>query len=148
VKKLLTVFILVCFAFAANAQDSYKAKLGEYFQISGAYETFKVAIKSITKSVKNLKPEIPDEFLAELETEVSSSSLIDLVDLMVPIYKQHFTEAELDDIIKFYKSTVGQKLAAKTPVITQEAMDVGRQWGMKIGQKIVTRLQEKGYKID
>jgi hypothetical protein len=55
------------------------------------------------------------------------------------------SEADLKEIIKFYESSVGKKLAQKTPVITQESMQAGQQWGQVIAGKVMKKMQEKGY---
>lgn len=47
---------------------------------------------------------------------------------MAPVYEKHLTEADLNEVIKFYNSPVGKKLAGKTPAITQESMAAGQTW--------------------
>lgn len=39
-----------------------------------------------------------------------------------PLYDKYFTEAELKDLIAFYKSPTGRKLLHATPQLTQAAM--------------------------
>lgn len=43
------------------------------------------------------------------------------------MYAREFTEAELKQLLAFYKSPVGLKLLQKQPVITQMAMSIGQQ---------------------
>ena len=69
----------------------------------------------------------------------------ELADMLAPVYEKHMTENDLKKIIEFYQTPVGKKYAEKTPLITQESMQVGQQWGMRIGQKVMERLKEKGY---
>jgi hypothetical protein len=71
--------------------------------------------------------------------------MTDLVKMLVPVYKKHLTLADVEGLITFYKSPVGQKFAKKTPMITQESMQIGQQWGMVIGQKFADKMKEKGY---
>jgi hypothetical protein len=80
-----------------------------------------------------------------MENEMLKTSIDDLVTVMVPVYKAHLSEADLKEIIKFYESSVGKKLAQKTPVITQESMQAGQQWGQVIAGKVMKKMQEKGY---
>ena len=147
-KRLLAVLILVCVGISASAQDSYKAKVHEYLEASGSIEAFKIAIKAMIGNIKKMKTDVPSDFMTELEKEMLGTSLNDLVDLMEPIYKQHFSETELDEMIAFYKSPVGLKLSEKTPIIAQQSMQAGQVWGQKIGEKIVAKMKEKGYKLD
>ncbi|MFB6340434.1 DUF2059 domain-containing protein [Saccharicrinis sp. FJH62] len=55
------------------------------------------------------------------------------------------TLSDLEGIIGFYKSPVGKKYAQNTPAIMKESMEVGADWGSKLGVKIQSILQEKGY---
>ena len=48
-----------------------------------------------------------------------------LKDELIAIYVKEFTVAELREMVKFYKTPVGQKLAEKTPVLTSKGMQLG-----------------------
>ncbi len=45
----------------------------------------------------------------------------------IDIYVKEYTEAEINSLIKFYKSPLGQKLLSKTPEISKQAMAVGQK---------------------
>ena len=51
----------------------------------------------------------------------------------------------MEEMIKFYQTPVGQKYANSSPMIMQESMQIGQQWGMKLGQEFTKKLKEKGY---
>ena len=59
-----------------------------------------------------------------------------LVDLLVPIYKNHFTEQDLKEAIELYKTPIGKKISEKTPIIAQETMQASMQWGMELAEKM------------
>jgi hypothetical protein len=144
--KSLAVLILFCVSVsAAQAQDTYEKKVHQYLEATGAMKGFKVAMKGMMDAFKKSKSDIPSDVWDELEKEFLGTTLDDLVNLLAPIYKQHLSEADLDDVIKFYKSPVGMKMAEKTPIITQQSMQAGMEWGQKLGAKVAERLKEKGY---
>jgi hypothetical protein len=130
---------------AAQAQDAYEKKVHDYLEATGAMKGFKVAMKGMMDAFKKSKTEIPADVWDELEKEFLGTTLDDLVTLLAPIYKQHLTAADLDEVIKFYKSPIGMKMAEKTPIITQQSMQAGMEWGQKLGAKVAERLKEKGY---
>ncbi|MEM8901210.1 MAG: DUF2059 domain-containing protein [Bacteroidota bacterium] len=74
-----------------------------------------------------------------------ASSMDDLVDRFLPIYKNHLSLEELQGIIEFYKTPVGKKLIEKTPLIMQESMELGKAWGQEISETALRKLKEKGY---
>ena len=43
---------------------------------------------------------------------------------MIPIYQSHFSELDLNEIVAFYSSPVGQKVLREMPAISAEAMRV------------------------
>ena len=55
------------------------------------------------------------------------------------------TKEDLEEFIKFYQTPVGKKFAKNTPFIMQESMQIGQQWGMKIGENFKNKMKEKGY---
>lgn len=55
----------------------------------------------------------------------------EMVDAMVPIYQKHLTKDDLDGILAFYASAVGQKLQHEQPAMMQEAMQVGGEIGRR-----------------
>ena len=144
---LAIVALFMLFTFSAFAQNdkAYENKLSEMFEVSGSEETFKAAINQMLGMYKSQKTNIPAQVWNELENEFLKTSMTDLVKMLVPVYQKHLTQADLDDLIKFYNSPIGQKFAKKTPMITQESMQVGQQWGMLIGQKFTEKMKAKGY---
>jgi hypothetical protein len=80
-------------------------------------------------------PQVPaafwDAFLAHARRDMPQ-----LVDSLVPIYAAHFTRAELDQLVRFYESPIGRRLAEVQPLITQESMQAGQRWGARIGGEV------------
>ncbi|MBX2944360.1 MAG: DUF2059 domain-containing protein [Cyclobacteriaceae bacterium] len=144
-KIIIPVLLTLFFVTAATAQDSYTVLVKKYFEASGSAEAFKGAITSMMTNFKSMNNQVPDEFWKEMEKEMLSTSIDDLVKMMVPVYKAHLTEADLKDIVKFYETPSGKKLAQKTPVITQESMQAGQVWGQAVAAKVMKKMQEKGY---
>jgi hypothetical protein len=60
----------------------------------------------------------------------------EMLDLVAPLYAARFSVQELREMLAFFKTPVGAKLAAELPAISQESMRVGMAWGQKIGQEI------------
>ena len=63
---------------------------------------------------------------------------------MVPVYQRHFTAQDVSGLLKFYKSTLGQKVITEMPQTMAEGMKIGQQWGRQRGLEMVRQLQQKG----
>jgi uncharacterized protein len=68
----------------------------------------------------------------------------EVMKLMLPVYKRHFTAEEFDGLLKFYGSPTGQKMLAEMPMTMAESMQIGKQWGQQRGQQMVQELQQQG----
>lgn len=65
-----------------------------------------------------------------------------LVDIYTPIYRKYFTLSEIREMIAFYETPVGQKLATSLPAITQEGFAAGQQLGEEIAAEMIRELQQ------
>ena len=91
---------------------------------------------------KTMLPKVPPKFWDDFMKQASPDELIDLI---VPLYDKRLTHGEVKDVIKFYQTQAGKKLVSVLPELTAESMEVGKQWGMKLGMKVQQQLKEKGY---
>src|SRR5690349_1873728 len=124
--------------------SDYQTTLKKMFEVSGSQEAYKAAILQMFTMFKQ-NANVPQEVWADLEKEFMSTSMDELVKMLAPVYEKHLTQADLQKLIDFYRTPVGAKFAQKTPLIMQESMQVGQEWGMKIGQQFQEKLKAKGY---
>jgi hypothetical protein len=147
-KKListLSLFIIVTFVSFGQTHDDYKETLQKMLKISGSEESYHAAINQMFTMFKQQYSAVNEETWTSFEAEFKNTSINDLLELIVPVYQKHMTIEDLKELIKFYETPVGKKFALKTPLIVQESMQVGQQWGMKIGQDFAKKMKDKGY---
>lgn len=129
----------------AQPSPEYVATLKKYMEVSGAADIFKNLIPNIFAALKPQLPNVPADVWAQLEQECSDPQLFDkVVTAFAPIYEKLLTKEELEEIIKFYETPTGQKLAKAQPMIMDGTAQVMQQVQMPIMQKIQQTLQEKG----
>jgi uncharacterized protein len=146
-KKIISIltFSIVFFVFSFGQTDEdYTKTLKEMFKVSGTEESYQAVVKQMFGMFRQQSPNVDLNIWTELEKEFSKTSIDDLVKLQVPVYKKYLTQGDIEEMIKFYKTPVGQKYAKSTPLIMQESMQVGQQWGLKLGEEIAKKLKEKG----
>jgi len=66
-----------------------------------------------------------------------------MIERMTPIYAQTFSESELEAIVTFYESPVGQAVVEKTPSLAPKSAEVARQLMPDIQKEVTTRLCAK-----
>lgn len=142
-KKILAV--LICLAFISNAfsqTTSKEKKIKEMLELVGSG---KIGVQVAQQMLTNFQERftaVPAEFWDKMKANISAD---DLINLTVPVYAKYYTEEDLDQVIAFYKTPAGRKVIAVTPQIVQESMQLGREWGQKLGEKILSEMKASGY---
>lgn len=108
-------------------------------EMTGAGELGIQVLEQLLAQFQQSMPEVPASFWVEFKKDANANALVDLV---VPIYDRHFSQKEIQDVIRFYQTPSGRKLISKMPVITQESIQVGQKWGEQLGRRVIQRLQE------
>ena len=126
----------------STAPDEFSIALKEYLDLSGARNQFDIVIDQMIDLQRNSFPGVANEFWDEFSTEIHDRGFEEIVRLMEPIYREHFLQEELDALVAFYGSEIGQSIASKTSIVTQESMQIGAEWGATLAADIMQRLQE------
>ncbi len=66
-----------------------------------------------------------------------------LLAIIIPIYDQYYTGAEIKSLIQFYDSPTGKKMAAVLPKIMRESQAAGSKWGEKLGRDSMVEVLEE-----
>jgi len=147
-KKLVLLFSLILFTSTLSfSQESttYKQTLKKLMDVTGSQESYKAIINQMIATFKVQKPEVPEKIWNEFGDFFIKSATEDMLNLLLPVYQKHLTEDDLIAAIAFYDSSSGRKFAAKTPLIIKESMQLGQEWGRKLAEDFVKKLNEKGY---
>lgn len=109
-------------------------------------------VGQMTQALRHTRPDMPQRVLDVLADEVNAvigENLAGLKDLMIPLYHKHFTRSEIEEMIRFYSTGLGQKVIRVMPMLVSESMQAGQQWGQTLSplieQRIKARLKSEGY---
>lgn len=98
----------------------------------GAEQAFRERIPNPTPKQLEALNGMVDDMMADMPLD-------EMVEAMVPIYRRHLSKTDVDEVIRFYSSAVGQKLLREQPQMIQEGM----QAGMEIQQKRMDQMLAK-----
>ena len=141
---------------AAQATKVEKAQeLFRVFQADGITEQMmEAAFAQMNAMTRQANPELPNEATEIIQQEVLAAlkeAMPLLIEEVAKIYERVFTEEELDAILAFYKSPVGQSMIQKMPQMAGETMMLSQQWGMGLFEhlpgRVEQRLREEGYDL-
>jgi hypothetical protein len=151
-KLVVVVVCTVLFTFAtASAQQgrpvdpATAASVRRLLTLTGAARLSVTAMEAMIPAQRAANPQIPgafwDAFLAHARRDTTQ-----LINLLIPIYAAHLTRPELEELVRFYSSPLGRRLAAAQPAITQESILAGQTWGAAIGKQVADSLSAAGVK--
>ena len=107
-----------------------RSQLAQYFDgvakqaKLGAEQGFKSKVPNATPAQMTAVDEFAENLFKNMPVD-------EMVDAMVPIYQKHLTKEDMDGILAFYASPVGQKLQREQPAMMQEGMQVGGEIGRR-----------------
>lgn len=125
-KKIVFSIAFLLVAFAGSAQEADEAlreKTKNLIQITSGGQ-FDVVIKPLVDMV-------PEDQRAAFKSDIKAK-MDDLYNQLTNVYLESYSEEEIDAILAFYDTPVGQKMIAQTPHITQKSMEIGQTWGMQL----------------
>lgn len=111
----------------------------------------KLMEQMMTQMFEQLKPEImkivppgergqkiADAFAQKFQARFKTA---DLLELTIPIYDKYFSDEDIQGLIQFYQSPLGQRFVKVMPQTSAESASVGIRWGQKNFQEIWRELQ-------
>ncbi|HXM37461.1 MAG TPA: DUF2059 domain-containing protein [Gemmatimonadales bacterium] len=130
----------------STSPDAAKtATIRRFLELTGAAQLSVRAMEAMVPAQRAANPQIPaafwDAFMARAKRNVNQ-----LVDSLVPIYAAHFTQPQLEQLLRFYESPDGRHLIEVQPLITQASIEVGQRWGATIGRQVAESLTAGGGK--
>ncbi len=134
-KKALCFLFLIFIGIQSQAQEKtdLNQKAIELIKMTSGQQ-FDVMLDPIVKMV-------PEDNRKAFKAEVVAS-LESLYGQMAQIYTEEFTEAEIDQILAFYNTPVGQKMREITPELTRKGMEIGQQWGQELQPIMMKYMQQ------
>ncbi|GAB2570023.1 DUF2059 domain-containing protein [Dyella jejuensis] len=129
---------------SALAAQPSEAQVRELMQVMDVPAQFTVMNNQMAAMMSQQLPCVPASYW---QTYIDKTGVEQLTTAMIPAYQHHFSAEEVQGLIKFYKSPLGQKLVSQMPATMAEAAQSGQQWGRQRTADMFAALQ-KGGKLD
>lgn len=132
-KKLFVTAVFFFIAHFVVAQDAFKADVLKVIQQSGAAAPMQMAKEQIMENIPLTKRA---DFSKEFDATLPS-----LYEEIAKVYMETYTHDEIKEMLKFYDSPVGKKIASSMGAITKKSTIVGQEWGMQL-QSVMMKYME------
>lgn len=105
-------------------------------------------IEQLRKSPGAVNPKVVQIIPAEVDAFFADAMRGGLGDAMVPVFAQRFTNAEVQELLVFYRSPLGRKLAEEMPIVAGLTAGVAQRWTLEhwgeLSLRIETALKREG----
>lgn len=136
---VVIVISIGVYVYSARAQSQREQRVRTLLSLQGADRIASDVLDRIYELFKTC-PNLPNGFVDRFKQELRPT---DLIDRVVPVYARYFTSSELDDMIAFYQTPTGLKLAEVEPQIAKECMRIGESWGRDAAERAMNSLGPK-----
>lgn len=120
--------------FGSAQNDAFKKDVMTLIEFTGDQESQLKLMKSQLSAV------VPEAKLPALMEDIKKE-LPKLNSSVADIYMKHYTHEDVKELIAFYKTPLGQKLAKQTKAITPEVLEASNKWGMELQPIMMKYLQ-------
>ena len=120
------------------ASPATEEAVKELLEVTGAGNLGVQMMQQMLPGLKKLGPDLPESYWDDFISEVDPDELAGLI---VPIYQKHFSEEEIRELLRFYRSPTGKKVTETLPMVMQESMVAGQQWGRSLSQRVLKKAR-------
>jgi hypothetical protein len=101
----------------SHAETASDSSIKEFFKASGQEAQYVEAKQVALPAFRQIAKDMPEDLFNEL------ARTDNIFELVTPIYRKHFSEEEILELIAFYKTPIGKKYAALSGQIQREGME-------------------------
>jgi hypothetical protein len=117
--------------------------------VTGAMALFNPLIPGVIEQAKNLflqqNPGLSKD-LNEITTKMRADltpRFGELTSEVAKLYASHFTEAELKELLAFYKTPVGMKLIVEQPKVGEEGLKFAQTWANNLSDEVIVKMRDE-----
>jgi hypothetical protein len=134
-------------AFAQEPSAASMALAKEMVVLKGVNQMLDPVVPGVIESGKNMflqtNPQLSkdlNDVAANLRKEFDPKRE-EITNIMARAYAQKFTEAELKDMLVFFKTPLGKKIITDEPQIIQQAMSSVQVWANSFSEQMISRIR-------
>lgn len=133
-KIVLTLTFLGMVSFSWGQEDAFKEDIKNFLEISKVQEGQIATIESQLSTI--VKGDKLPLLIADIKKELPK-----LNDELIALYAKHFTHNEIKELIAFYRTPIGTKLANKVSVLGKESAPLAQKWAVSLQPIIMKHIQ-------
>jgi len=133
-KFLIIAAIVFSVQFSFSQNEAFKADVMKLIEKSGSNGSMDSAKKQIYNMISE---ENHEAFSKEFDAKLPK-----LYEKLADAYMEIYTHQDIKDLLKFYETPIGKKMAANVGSIMEKSMAIGAQWGQDELQEIIQKYMK------
>ncbi len=135
---------------AQKIDSAKEAAIRKLFETQGAAGLAQQIMSGMMGSMRPLltsslppgeyREKLVDLFIQKFQSKVKAEQIIDLA---VPIYDKYFSREEIEGLIQFYQTPLGQKTLSVLPNVMTEVQTDARKLGEKLGRESMLEVLDE-----
>ena len=138
----LALLLIVSTTAFCQTDKEYSETLKKYFEISGSNATVSTALDQMMELLKTQLPNLDEKEWGKIYKDIIEESMNEYIEMVIPIFQKYLTKSDLEEMIKFYQTPIGQKFYKSNTSITKDVMSISQEWGMKLSEKLMETIQK------
>jgi hypothetical protein len=114
-------------------------------------QSMEIAEQMIHEKMPEATPEQKKQFREMLDDVMREAlgpdAINEMLEATIPVYQRHLTKADLDAMVAFYASPVGQKILHEQPAMVQESMEASAGIQQRIARSMFQKIDERVEKM-
>jgi hypothetical protein len=114
-------------------------------------QSMEIAEQMIRERMPNITPEQKKQFTGMVDEvmreALGTAAINEMLAATIPVYQHHLTKADLDAMVAFYSSPVGQKILREQPAMVQESMVASAGIQQRIARSMFQKIDERVAKM-
>ena len=119
----------------------------EVLDVKGGFAMFEPLVPGVIETAKNVflqqSPNLQkdlNEAAATLRTQLAPRTA-ELKEEIAKLYAAQFTEAELKEVLTFFKSPVGKKLLQEEPRFVEGSLGRAQDWSNRLSEEVMVKIR-------
>lgn len=133
-------FTLLCWMLSPSALATHAthASVAKLVALTNTSEVVMTSMREMLPFIKNAVPDAPEAFWQDLMNELNPQ---ELQKLLIPIYQKNFSEEEIQGLITFYQSPLGQKYIGLQMNMMDDSAQAAQMWMQNTIMRLVQKYQ-------
>jgi hypothetical protein len=130
----------------AAPNDDLTKEIKKLLGITSSMSTAVVIMKATIESQRqNPSVQLPEEFYTRFIGSIDNGRVGGMLEnAIIKIYRQKFNREEIQEVIKFYETPIGKKMAAESASLADNSRIEGEKIGQYVALKIIGDLMKEG----